>query len=206
MGIPFHKNKAVNLPSKHRPLWIVLMILVILVGWGIRLYNGFVKTEEKMAQAWSQVENVYQRRMDLIPNLIAVVQSYADYEQGTLVNIVEARAKQASSLTLDPASMTQEQLSDFENTQQLLDGAVNEVIGSIENYPDLKAVDSYQTFLAQYEGSENRILVERKRFNKMVQDYNKSIRSFPGNLIARWFGFEPKPYFQTENGERKTEN
>ena len=92
--------------------------------------------------------------------------------------------------------MTQEQLSGFENAQQLLENAVNDVIVSVEKYPNLKAVESYQTFLAQYEGSENRILVERKRYNEMVQDYNKSIRSFPGNLIAGWFGFEPKPYFK----------
>ena len=199
MGIQLHKNKAVNLPSKHRPLWIVLLILVLLVGWGVRSYNGFVKTEEKMAQAWSQVENVYQRRMDLIPNLLAVVQSYADYEQGTLVEVVKRRAAEAAALELDPDSMTQEQLSGFENTQQQLDGAVNDVIVSVENYPDLKAVESYQTFLAQYEGSENRILVERKRFNETVKQYNQSIRRFPGNLIARWFGFEAKPYFQAEN-------
>ena len=182
-----------------KTLWIILGAIAIILLWGIAKYNSFVKTEEKMTQAWSQVENVYQRRMDLIPNLIAVVQSYADYEQGTLVNIVEARAKQASSLTLDPASMTQEQLSGFENAQQLLDDAVNDVIVSVENYPELKAIESYQTFLAQYEGSENRIFVERKRYNEMVQAYNKSVRSFPAKYIANWFGFEQHPYFKAES-------
>ena len=152
-----------------------------------------------MTQAWSQVENVYQRRMDLIPNLIAVVKSYANYESKTLVDIVEARALQATATKINPESMTQEQLSGFEDAQQLLENAVNDVIVSVENYPDLKAVETYQTFLAQYEGSENRILVERKRYNEMVQDYNKSIRSFPGNLIAGWFGFEPHPYFKAES-------
>ena len=181
--------------GKHRLLWIILIILAILLLWGVRTYNNFVKTEEKMTQAWSQVENVYQRRMDLIPNLIAVVKSYSEYESGTLVAIVEARAKQAATDKLDPKSATQEQLSGFENTQQLLGDAVNDVILSIENYPDLKAEESYQTFIAQYEGSENRILVERKRYNEMVQDYNKSIRRFPGNLIAKWFGFEQRNYF-----------
>lgn len=181
--------------GKHRPLWIILILLVILVLWGVHTYNGFVKTEEKMTQAWSQVENVYQRRMDLIPNLVSVVKSYSEYESGTLVEIVEARAKQAASTTINPTSATQEQLSGFENTQQLLGDAVNDVILSIENYPDLKAEEAYQTFMAQYEGSENRILVERKRYNEMVQDYNKSIRRFPGNLIAQWFGFEQRNYF-----------
>ena len=181
-----------------KTLWLFLGIVAVIVLWGVSKYNSFVKTEEKMTQAWSQVENVYQRRMDLIPNLIAVVKSYANYENKTLVDIVEARAMQATATKINPESMTQEQLSDFENTQQLLENAVNDVIVSVENYPDLKAVESYQTFLAQYEGSENRILVERKRYNEMVQDFNKSIRSFPGSLIAGWFGFEAHPYFQSE--------
>ena len=182
-----------------KTLWLLLCIIAVLVLWGVSKYNSFVKTEEKMTQAWSQVENVYQRRMDLIPNLIAVVKSYANYENKTLVDIVEARALQATATKINPESMTQEQLSGFEDAQQLLENAVNDVIVSVENYPDLKAVETYQTFLAQYEGSENRILVERKRYNEMVQDYNKSIRSFPGNLIAGWFGFEPHPYFKAES-------
>lgn len=179
--------------------WIILGILAIVIWWGVSKYNGFVKAEEKMTQAWSQVENVYQRRMDLIPNLVAVVKSYADYEQKTLVDVVESRAMQAAAVLIDPQPTTQEQLSDFENAQQLLGNAVNDVIVSIEDYPDLKAVESYQTFLAQYTGCENRIYVERSRYNEMVKDYNRSIRSFPGNLIAKWFDFEPHPYFQTEN-------
>ena len=158
-------------------------------------YNKFVKTEEKMTQAWSQVEDVYQRRMDLIPNLIAVVKSYSSYESGTLVEVVEARALEAASVKINPESMTQEQLSSFENTQQQLGIAVNEVMVSIENYPELKAMESYQTFLAQYTGCENRILVERRRYNEQVKDYNKSIKSFPAKYIAEYFGFEAHPYF-----------
>lgn len=181
-----------------KTLWILVGIIAVVLIWGIAKYNSFVKAEEKMTQAWSQVENVYQRRMDLIPNLISVVKSYTDYESTTLVEVVEARAKQASSMTINPEGMTQEQLSGFENAQQLLGNAVNDVIVSIENYPDLKAVEAYQTFLAQYTGSENRIYVERTRFNEMVQDYNKSVRRFPGSLIAGWFGFEPHPYFTLE--------
>ena len=181
-----------------KPLWIIIGLLAIVFFWGLSTYNGFVKTEEKMTQAWSQVENVYQRRMDLIPNLISVVKAYSDYESSTLIELVEKRALQAAAIKVNPETMTQEQLSDFENTQQLLENAVNDVIVSVENYPDLKAVETYQTFLAQYEGSENRILVERKRYNEMVQDYNKSVRSFPGKIIAGWFGFETHPYFQSE--------
>ena len=182
-----------------KALWIVVAIIAVVVLWGVAKYNSLVKTEEKMTQAWSQVENVYQRRMDLIPNLVAVVKSYSDYESGTLVEIVEARAQQASNVKVNPESITQEQLSGYENTQQLLGDAINDVIVSIEGYPELKAMESYQTFLAQYEGSENRILVERKRYNAMIQDYNRTVRSFPASIIANWFGFEPKPYFQTEN-------
>ena len=179
-----------------KTLWILAGIVAIVLVWGISTYNGFVKTEEKMTQAWSQVENVYQRRMDLIPNLVDVVKSYSDYESGTLVEVVEARSQQAASVKIDPETMTQEQLLEFENSQQLLDNAVNDVIVSIENYPDLKAVELYQTFLAQYAGCENRIYVERSRYNEMVKDYNKSVRSFPGKIIAGWFGFEVHPYFQ----------
>ncbi len=181
-----------------KALWVLIGVIAILLLWGIVKYNSFVKAEEKMTQAWSQVENVYQRRMDLVPNLIEVVKSYSDYESQTLIEVVEARAKLVSNVNLNPESITQEQLLEFENTQQLLGNAVNDVIVSIENYPDLKAAEAYQTFLAQYAGCENRIYVERTRYNEMVQDYNKSIRSFPGNLIAKWFGFEPQPYFQTE--------
>lgn len=182
-----------------KALWVILAIIAIILLWGVAKYNSLVKTQEKMTQAWSQVENVYQRRMDLIPNLIAVVKSYADYESTTLIEVVEARAKAASNASINPESITQEQLSDFENTQQLLGDAINDVIVSIENYPELKAMESYQTFLAQYEGSENRILVERKRYNAMIQDYNRTVRSFPASIIANWFGFETQPYFQTEN-------
>ena len=192
-----NRIKGVNLPSKHRALWILLMLFVILLFWGIRIYNGFVKAEEKMTQAWSQVENVYQRRMDLIPNLVTIVKSYANYENKTLVEVVEQRAKQAAAVSqIDPESMTQEQLLQFSESQQLLNDAVSDVIVSVENYPELKAVESYQTFMAQYEGCENRIMVERRRFNEVAKGYNESIRKFPANLIARLFGFEKRPYFE----------
>ena len=178
-----------------RSFVIILIIIAIAVLWGIAKYNSFVKAEEKMTQAWSQVENVYQRRMDLIPNLITIVKSYSNYESGTLVDVVEARANQAAAVTVTPDAMTQSQLSSFENTQQQLGIAVNEVMVSIENYPELKAMESYQTFLAQYTGCENRILVERRRYNEQVKDYNKSIKSFPAKYIAEYFGFEAHPYF-----------
>jgi len=180
-----------------KALWIIVALLGIVLLWGISTYNKFVKTEEKMTQAWSQVENVYQRRMELIPNLVSVVKAYSDYENKTLVEVVERRAMQAASAMPDPETMTQEQLQQFDESQQQLGDAVSEVIVSVENYPELKAVESYQTFLAQYEGSENRIMVERKRYNEMVQDYNKKVRSFPSSVVANLFGFEKHPYFET---------
>lgn len=182
-----------------KALWIVIALLGIVVIWGIGTYNKFVKTEERMIQAWSQVENVYQRRLDLIPNLISVVKSYANYESKTLVEVVEKRAMESASTKINPESMTQEQLLQFGESQQLLGDAVSDVIVSIENYPDLKAEESYQTFLAQYEGSENRILVERKRYNEMIKNYNRSVRSFPGSIIAKLFGFETHPYFTSDS-------
>lgn len=181
-----------------KTLWIILGIVAILLLWGIAKYNGFIKKEETITKAWSQVENVYQRRMDLIPNLIAVVKSYADYESQTLIEVVEARTKQASAIAIHPESTTQEQLTGFDNAQQQLGDAVNEVIVSVENYPDLKAIEAYQTFLAQYAGCENRIFVERGRYNEAVQDYNSAVRRFPGSLIAGWFGFETRPYFEAD--------
>ena len=181
-----------------KTLWLFLGIIVIILLYGIIKYNSFIKKEETISKAWSQVENVYQRRMDLIPNLIAVVKSYADYESQTLIEVVEARARQASAIAIHPESTTQEQLTGFDNAQQELGDAVNEVIVSIENYPDLKAIEAYQTFLAQYAGCENRIFVERGRYNEAVQDYNSDVRRFPGNLIANWFGFEKRPYFEAD--------
>lgn len=176
--------------------WVLLVLLGVLLVWGIGTYNRFTKAEEQMTQAWSQVENVYQRRMDLIPNLISVVKSYADYENRTLVEVVESRSHEAAAIQVNPESPTQEQLLGFFEAQKLLGVAVNDVIVSIENYPELKAIESYQTFLSQYEGCENRIMVERRRFNETVQQYNSAVKNFPNSLIANLFGFRPRNYFQ----------
>lgn len=179
-----------------KTLWIIIAFLGLILVWGITTYNKFVNAEEKMTQAWSQVENVYQRRLELIPNLTEVVKAYSNYENTTLVEVVEKRASSVVTTTAGPESMTQEQLLQFEESQQLLGDAVNDVIVSLENYPELKAMETYQTFIAQYEGSENRILVERKRYNEMVKNYNQSILSFPNSLIAKTFGFEQHAYFR----------
>ena len=173
----------------------LLVLIAIAVIWGISTYNKFTKSEEQMSEAWSQVENVYQRRMELIPSLLSVVKSYTNYENKALVEVVESRAQKAAAYVVNPESPSQEQIEGFDEVQQQLGTAVNDVIVSVENYPELKAVESYQTFLVQYEGSENRILVERQRFNETVQKYNSAVKRFPSKLIANLFGFEPHPYF-----------
>lgn len=148
-----------------------------------------------MTNAWGQVENVYQRRADLIPNLVAVVKEYSEFEQGTLVAVTEARAK-ATSTTLVADEMTEAQLQDFENIQDELTNTLGRLTARIEDYPDLKANEQYLTLQAQLKGCENRILTERQRYNELVQEYNKRVRKFPSSIIASLFGFEKRPYFE----------
>ena len=181
---------------------IIIAILAVILIWGVSTYNKFIKAQENMTNAWGQVENVYQRRADLIPNLVAVVKEYSEFEQGTLIAVTEARAK-ASATTITADEMTEAQLQGFENAQDELTNSLNRLTVSVENYPDLKANEQYLTLQAQLKGCENRILVERQRFNEMVQDYNRRVRQFPGSIIASLFGFEKRPYFEaSENAEQ----
>lgn len=179
---------------------IIIAVVAIILIWGISNYNKFVNAQENMTNAWGQVENVYQRRADLIPNLVAVVKEYSEFEQGTLVAVTEARAK-ATSTTLVADEMTEAQLQDFENIQDELTNTLGRLTARIEDYPDLKANEQYLTLQAQLKGCENRILTERQRFNELVQEYNKQVRQFPSSIIATIFGFEKRPYFEatTEN-------
>ena len=183
--------------------WIIIIaILAVILIWGVSTYNKFIKAQENMTNAWGQVENVYQRRADLIPNLVAVVKDYTEFEQGTLIAVTEARAK-ATATTITADEMTEAQLQGFENAQDELTNSLNRLTVSVENYPDLKANEQYLTLQAQLKGCENRILVERQRFNEMVQDYNRRVRQFPGSIIASLFGFEKRPYFEaSENAEQ----
>ena len=174
---------------------IIIAILAVILIWGVSTYNKFIKAQENMTNAWGQVENVYQRRADLIPNLVAVVKEYSEFEQGTLIAVTEARAK-ATATTITADEMTEAQLQGFENAQNELTNSLNRLTVSVENYPDLKANEQYLTLQAQLKGCENRILVERQRFNEMVQDYNRRVRQFPGSIIASLFGFEKRPYFE----------
>ena len=179
---------------------IIAIVVGVVLLWGIGAYNGLVKKQEAVTKAWSQVENVYQRRADLVPNLVALVKSYQEYEQGTLIAVTEARTKKASAATVNMENYTESDLQNFQTAQDELGESLNRLIVSIENYPDLKASDNYQALQTQLTGCENRILTERQRFNETAKAYNQSIRRFPTNLIAKLFGFEKRPYFEADAG------
>lgn len=183
-------------------LVVAIVVLFSIGGWVIGKYNTLVTKQETVKSTWSQVENVYQRRLDLIPNLVSTVKGYANHENQTLIGVVEARAK-ATQTTIDPSNMTSEQLAQFSNNQQGLSGALSKLMVVMEAYPDLKANQNFRDLQAQLEGTENRIAVERKRFNDAAKDYNTYLRSFPTNIIGKMFSFDKYPYFQAEVGSEK---
>lgn len=178
---------------------IIIAVIVIIIAVFFSMYNGLVKKQEAVESQWAQVENVYQRRADLIPNLVATVKGYAAHEEGTLTSVVEARSK-ATSITIDPSNITPEQLEQFQAAQDQLSGALNKLLAIQENYPDLKANENFLALQSQLEGSENRITVERQKFNERAKEYNQSIRMFPRNIIASMFGFEKIGYFKAAAG------
>ena len=178
---------------------IIAIIVGVIVLWGVGTYNGFVKKQEAMTTAWSQVENVYQRRADLVPNLVALVKNYAEYEQNTILAVTEARAK-AAATTVNTEKFDEKEFEAFESAQNELGQSMSRLLVAVENYPDLKASDNYLTLQAQLSGCENRILTERERFNETAKAYNQSVRRFPSNLIANMFGFEKRPYFEANEG------
>ena len=188
--------------KKALPWLIVLGVLALIVMWGIGAYNSFVTQEESVESAWAQVENQYQRRADLVPNLVATVKGYAAHERETLEGVVEARSK-ATQITIDPAKATPEQLAAYQSAQGELTQALGRLIAIAENYPDLKANENFRDLQAQLEGTENRIAVARQLFNDEAKKFNAKIRRFPNNLIAGMFGFEKKPYFEAEEGANK---
>lgn len=182
---------------------IIAIVVGVILIWGIGIYNGLVNKQEAVSKAWGQVENVYQRRADLVPNLVALVKNYQEYEQGTLIAVTEARAKKAAATSVNMESYTESDLQNFQTAQDELGESLNRLIVSIENYPDLKASENYLTLQAQLAGCENRILTERQRFNEAAKAYNQSLRKFPGNIIANMFGFEKRPYFEADEGANK---
>ena len=182
---------------------IVLVVAAIsLFGWVKSSYNGLVKDQESVESAWAQVENVYQRRADLIPNLVETVKGYAKHEQETLEVVIEARAN-ATKVTIDPTNMTPEDLKRYQAAQGDVTNALSRLIAVSESYPDLKANQNFLELQNQLEGTENRITVERNKFNEVAREYNTKRRTFPTNIIASIFNFGEKPYFQAQEGADK---
>lgn len=178
---------------------LIAIIVIALAIWGS--YNRLVGLDEGVDAAWSQVENVYQRRADLIPNLVKTVEGARDFEQETLQNVVEARAR-VGQVQIDGAPNAGE-LAAFQSGQEELTTALSRLLLVVERYPDLKATEAFRDLQRQLEGSENRISVERRRFNEATRAYDTSRRRFPANLIAGYFGFEAKPYFEAAAGTDK---
>jgi LemA protein len=174
-------------------------VLVLATGFSGCGYNGMVNREEAISAKWAQVENQYQRRADLIPNLVETVKGAADFEKGTLESVIEARSK-ATSVKLDAKDLTEENLAKFQAAQDQLSGALSRLMVVVERYPELKATQAFQDLMVQLEGTENRISVERKNFNEAVLEYNAFIRRFPNNITAWIFGFEKKAYFKSQEG------
>ena len=181
---------------------IVLIVAAIVVVWGITGYNGLVGMDEGVQTKWADVETQYQRRADLIPNLVNTVKGYAAHESETLQAVVEARAK-ATSVNIDPSNMSAEQIANFQKAQDGVSSALGRLLVTVEKYLDLKANENFKELQAQLEGTENRISVARRDYNEAARKYNTTLRSFPKNILAGMFGFEKKAYFEAQEGSEQ---
>ena len=181
---------------------VILAVIAVVAVWAVTGYNGLVKADEAVNTAWSNVENQYQRRADLIPNLVNTVKGYAAHEKETLDAVIAARAR-ATQVTVDAGNMTPEMLQEYQKNQSEVGAALGRLLAVAEAYPDLKANTNFLELQAQLEGTENRISVERRNFNEAARSYNTSIRTFPKNLLAGMFGFEKRPYFEAQEGAEK---
>lgn len=189
--------------NKKTLTWIVVLgVLAIVIIWGVGRYNAIITAEENVNTAWSQVENQYQRRADLIPNLVETVKGYAAHESATLEDVIAARAK-ATQVVVDPTNATAEQIAAFQAAQGELSQALGRLMAISENYPDLKASQNFVALQSQLEGTENRITVARNNFNEMARQFNTMIRRFPTNLIANAMNAEKRPYFEANDGADK---
>lgn len=183
--------------------WLIPVgIVVVLVFMAISSYNGLVGVQADAKTAWSKVESAYQRRNDLIGNLVKVVQKAANYEKGTLTAVIEARAK-ATSITIDPANATPEQMTQFQQAQEGLKGSLSRLLLTVEKYPELKATEGFKELQSQIEGTENRINVERDRFNDAVNIYDQKTKKFPSVIFAKLFGFNEMNRFKADAGAEK---
>ena len=181
---------------------ILVAVIAALAMWAISAYNGMVKMDESVSTAWSNVENQYQRRTDLIPNLVNTVKGYAAHEKETFEAVVSARSK-ATQMTIDADNLTPEKLQQYQKAQGEIGAALGRLLAITENYPELKANENFKELQAQLEGTENRISVERRNFNEVARSYNTSIRTFPKTIIASICGFDKRPYFEAEEGANK---
>ncbi len=186
--------------------WIILavvaLLVVIMFMWVKNSYNRMVVGEETVTKAWANVESQYQRRLDLIPNLVNTVKGYADFEKSTLTAVVEARAN-ATKVSINPQNLNAESMKQFQQAQGQLSGALSRLLVTVEKYPDLKANQNFLELQSQLEGTENRIAVERRKFNEAVNTYNLAIKRFPGNIFANIFGFSQKAYFEADEKAAK---
>lgn len=180
----------------------LLVILGILFFWGKNGYNNFVAKEQTVDAKWSNVETVYQKRANLIPNLERTVKSYSKFEQETLTKVIEARSK-ATSITIDPTNMTEADMAKFQAAQGELSGALSRLMAVVEQYPNLKADQQYINFQREYTAIENSIRTETVYYNDAAKDYNTSIKTFPNNILANFTNFKEKPYFKSEAGANK---
>jgi LemA protein len=178
------------------------LVVLGLVSWGTRIYNGMVTMQETVTSQWGNVETAYQRRSDLIPNFVNTVKGAANFEQTTLTQVIEARAK-ATSVTIDPTKMTEQNFQQFQQAQGQLSSALSRLMVVVEQYPQLKATQNFRDLQVELEGTENRISVERRKFNEVAQTYNTYIKRFPQNFLAGMFGFQSKPYFAATEGADK---
>jgi LemA protein len=187
--------------------WLIPVIIIVVIAfglyrWAVGFNNTAVKLKETSTQAWGNVESAYQRRNDLIGNLVKTVQGAADFERGTLTDVINARAK-ATSVTIDPSNITPDQLAQFNQAQGGLSSALSRLLVSVERYPDLKSTQNFMDLQSQLEGTENRINVARDRFNATVQPYNQHIKTFPNSILAGMFNFQELAYFKSEAGAEK---
>ncbi len=180
----------------------VLLIVLGIVLWGTNVYNTMITNQEAVTSQWGNVETQYQRRADLIPNFVNTVKGAADFEQETLTRVIEARAK-ATQITLDPSNMTAENMQQFQAAQGEISSALSRLLVVIEKYPELKATQNFRDLQVELEGTENRISVERRKFNETAQTFNTYIKRFPQNFIAGMFGFTARPYFESMEGAEK---
>lgn len=185
-----------------KKLFFYLIGFIILASQSSCGYNTLVQKDETVEAQWANVQNSYQRRADLVPNLVNTVKGAADFERGTLTDVIEARAK-ATSVNISPDNLTPENIERFQQAQGELSGALSRLLVSVERYPELRANQNFLELQAQLEGTENRISVERRKFNEAVQDYNTTVRSFPNNLMAGMFGFERKGHFEADPGAQQ---